>query len=130
MNLDGMTQLATGFYRVRVISNTTFSLVDLDTRENINSTSFSDYTASSAEMWVLEGIQNEFYRKGNTSLTVSDANPQSQSGLTLFYKDPKIALSQSNQSTDWYQLNYILVILLILLWMILLIMMNVRYGDG
>ncbi|MDA9563016.1 hypothetical protein N9R42_04520, partial [Candidatus Pelagibacter bacterium] len=95
MNLDGMTQLATGFYRVRVISNTTFSLVDLDTRENINSTSFSDYTASSAEMWVLEGIQNEFYRKGNTSITASNANPQSQSGLTLFYKDPKIALASN-----------------------------------
>ena len=100
MNLDGMTQLATGFYRVRVISNTTFSLVDLDTRENINSTSFSDYTASTAEMWVLEGIQNEFYRKGDTSLTVSDANPQSQSGLTLFYKDPKIALSNSQPITN------------------------------
>ncbi|MDC0416302.1 hypothetical protein OAM12_03470 [Candidatus Pelagibacter sp.] len=95
MNLDGMTQLATGFYRVRVISNTTFSLVDLDTRENINSTSFSDYTASSAEMWVLEGIQNEFYRKGNTSITASNANPQLQSGLTLFYKDPKIALASN-----------------------------------
>ena len=95
MNLDGMTELATGFYRVRVISTTTFSLVDLDIRENINSSSFSDYTASSAEMWVLEGIQNEFYRKGNTSLTVSNANPQSQSGLTLFYKDPKIALSSN-----------------------------------
>ena len=100
MNLDGMTQLATGFYRVRVISNTTFSLVDLDTRENINSTSFSDYTASTAEMWVLEGIQNEFYRKGDTSLTVSDANPQSQSGLTLFYKDPKIALSNNQPITN------------------------------
>ena len=29
MNVDGMTQLSTGFYRVRVVSNTTFNLVDL-----------------------------------------------------------------------------------------------------
>ena len=95
MNVDGMTQLATGFYRVRVVSNTTFRLVDLDTRENINSSSWSDYTASTARMWRLEGYQNEYYRKGSTSLTASNANPQSQSGLTLFYKDPKIALSSN-----------------------------------
>lgn len=95
MNVDGMTQLATGFYRVRVVSNTTFRLVDLDTRENINSTSWSDYTANSARMWRLEGYQNEYYRKGSSSITASNANPQSQSGLTLFYKDPKIALSSN-----------------------------------
>ena len=93
MSLDGMTELDTGFYRVRVASNTTFSLVDLDTRENINSTSFSNYTASSANIWVLEGIQNEFYRKSNTAISSANNNPQSQTGLTLFYKDPKIALA-------------------------------------
>ena len=47
-------------------------------------------------MWELEGYQNEYYRKGSSSLTASNANPQSQSGLTLFYKDPKIALKCSN----------------------------------
>ena len=100
MNVDGMTQLATtGFYRVRVVSNTTFRLVDLDTRENINSTSWRNYTASTAQMWRLEGYQNEFYRKGSTSLTTSNKNPQSQSGLTLFYKDSKIALSSKNAIT-------------------------------
>ena len=94
-----MTQLSTGFYRVRVISGTTFSLVDLDTRANIDSTSFSSYTASSGQMWVLEGIQNEFYRKGNTAISSAANNPQSQTGLTLFYKDPKIALSNNNAIT-------------------------------
>ena len=99
MNLDGMTQLSTGFYRVRVISGTTFSLVDLDTRANIDSSSFSSYTASSGQIWVLEGIQNEFYRKGNTAISSATNNPQSQTGLTLFYKDPKIALSNNNAIT-------------------------------
>ena len=92
MNVDGMTQLGTGFYRVRVVSNTTFNLVDLDTRENINSTSFSNYTASTAQLWELEGIQNEFYRKETATISSSNNNPQSQSGIELFYKDPKIAL--------------------------------------
>ncbi|WP_440936877.1 LamG-like jellyroll fold domain-containing protein [Candidatus Pelagibacter sp.] len=92
MELDGMTQFSTGFYRVRNASSNSFSLVDLDTRANINSSSFSDYTASTAQMWVIEGIQNEFYRK-SSNITNANNNPQSQSGLTLFYKDPKIALS-------------------------------------
>ena len=92
MELDGMTQFSTGFYRVRDASSNSFSLVDLDTRANINSSSFSDYTASTAQMWVIEGIQNEFYRK-SSNITNANNNPQSQSGLTLFYKDPKIALS-------------------------------------
>jgi len=93
MSVDGMTQLSTGFYRVRVVSTTTFNLVDLDTRENINSTSYSDYTASSARLWELEGIQNEFYRKETTNLTNVSNNPQSQANIELFYKDPKIALA-------------------------------------
>ena len=85
-----MTQLDTGFYRVRVVSNNTFSLVDLDTRENINSTGFLDYTASTANLWELEGIQNEFYRLQSTTTA---NNTQTQSGLELFYKDPKIHFS-------------------------------------
>ena len=93
MSVDGMTQLSTGFYRVRVVSTTTFNLVDLDTRENINSTSYSDYTASSARLWELEGIQNEFYRKETANLTNVSNNPQSQANIELFYKDPKIALA-------------------------------------
>jgi hypothetical protein len=92
LNVDGMTQLGTGFYRVRIISNSAFSLVDLDTRENINSTGFLDYTASTANLWELEGIQNEFYRLQSTTTA---NNTQTQSGLELFYKDPKIALSNS-----------------------------------
>ena len=43
-------------------------------------------------MWELEGIQNEFYRKETATISASNNNPQSQSGITLFYKDPKIAL--------------------------------------
>ena len=99
MNVDGMTQLDTGFYRVRVVSNNTFSLVDLDTRENINSAAFSSYTASSAQLWELEGIQNEFYRKETTNINNVNNNPQSQSGIELFYKDPKIAKSNSQPIT-------------------------------
>ena len=37
-------------------------MVDLDTRENIDTSSMAAYTDDSAEMWVMEGIQNEFYR--------------------------------------------------------------------
>ena len=96
LNVDGMTQLGTSFYRVRVISNSAFSLVDLDTRENINSTGFSDYTASTANLWELEGIQNELYRLQSTTTA---NNTQTQSGLKLFYKDPKIALSNSQAIT-------------------------------
>ena len=99
MNVDGMTQLDTGFYRVRVVSNNTFSLVDLDTRENINSAAFSNYTASSAQLWELEGIQNEFYRKETTNINNVNNNPQLQSGIELFYKDPKIAKSNSQPIT-------------------------------
>ena len=44
MNLDGMTQLATGFYRVRVISTTTFSLVDLDTEKILTHIFFRLYS--------------------------------------------------------------------------------------
>ena len=97
LNVDGMTQLGTGFYRVRIISNSAFSLVDLDTRENINSTGFLDYTASTANLWELEGIQNEFYRLQSTTTA---NNTQTQSGLELFYKDPKIALSNSQAITE------------------------------
>jgi len=96
LNLDGMTQFNTGYYRVRVVSTTTFDLVDLDTRENINSTSFSNYSVSTAQLWQLEGIQNEFYRLESTTTA---NNTQTQSGLELFYKDPKIALSNSQAIT-------------------------------
>ena len=92
--LDGM-QLNSGFYRVRDATSDTFSLVDLDTRENINTSSLNAYTDDSAQLWILEGIQNEFYRK-SSNITNANNNPQSQSGLELFYKDPKIALSNNN----------------------------------
>ena len=97
LNLTGMSQLDTGYYRVRVLSNTTFALVDLDTRENINSTSFSNYTTDEAQMWVLEGIQNEFYRLEST---VTANNSNDQTGLELFYKDPKIALANNDAVAD------------------------------
>ena len=99
MNVDGMTQLDTGFYRVRVVSNNTFSLLDLDTRENINSSTYSDYTINTANLWELEGIQNEFYRKEAINISNVNNNPQSQSGIEIFYKDPKIALSNSQAIT-------------------------------
>ena len=99
MNIDGMTQLDTGFYRVRVVSNNTFSLLDLDTRENINSSTYSDYTINTANLWELEGIQNEFYRKEAINISNVNNNPQSQSGIEIFYKDPKIALSNSQAIT-------------------------------
>ncbi|WP_440931171.1 LamG-like jellyroll fold domain-containing protein [Candidatus Pelagibacter sp.] len=94
IRLDGM-QLNSGFYRVRDATSDTFSLVDLDTRENINTSSLTAYTDDSAQLWLLEGVQNEFYRK-SSNITNANNNPQSQSGLELFYKDPKIALSNNN----------------------------------
>ena len=100
IGLDGgFSQLRTGFYRVRDANNNTFSLVELDTRQNVDTSDTtiftSAYTANSAELWELEGIQNEFYRK-SSNITNANNNPQSQSGLQLFYKDPKIALSNNN----------------------------------
>ena len=98
LTVEGMP-LATGFYRVRDATGDTFTLVDLDTRENIDTSSMAAYTDDSAEMWVMEGIQNEFYRLSG-DVDDSDDNPQNESNLELFYKDPKIALSNNNAIPD------------------------------
>jgi len=82
-----------------ILSNTTFNLVHLDTRQNINSTSFSDYTASTADLRELEGIQNEFYR-ATAAITNTNINPQLQSNLELFFKDPKLAKVDGNPVTS------------------------------
>ena len=94
MQLDGTSYDNTGFYRVVVVNNNSFDLVHLDTREPINGNTFFNGYSGDGEMWELEGIQNEFYRNTNTSnISSANSNPQSQSGMRLIYKDPKIALA-------------------------------------
>ena len=108
--VSGFNVLPTGYYRARVLSNTTFALLDLDTRESVDTTNTTDsgsYTASGSQMWVLEGFQNEFYR---LSSTTTANNTRTQSGLQLFYKDPKIALSNSDaisgsNTREWFNVT-------------------------
>ena len=108
--VSGFNVLPTGYYRARVLSNTTFALLDLDTRDPVDTTNTTDtgsYTASGSQMWVLEGFQNEFYR---LSATTTANNTKTQAGLQLFYKDPKIALSNNNaisgnRTRQWFNVT-------------------------
>ena len=99
--LDGTSGVTnSGYYRVRVLSNTTFHLVDIDTRQYIPASDFNSYTASSAEIRELEGIQNEYYRAtGAISNSNDDPQHSSNSNLVLFFKDPKISRSNNNAIT-------------------------------
>ena len=94
------------YYRVVVLTNQTFQLVELDSRKHVD-TSGNTYISSSAQLRELEGIRNEFYRTTSTINNVNN-NPQNQVNLEMFWKDPKVAYgniqgeqSENNACPTW-----------------------------
>ena len=94
------------YYRVVVLTNQTFQLVELDSRKHAD-TSGSTYTSNSAQLRELEGIRNEFYRTTSIINNVNN-NPQNQVNLEMFWKDPKVAYgniqgeqSENNACPTW-----------------------------
>jgi hypothetical protein len=103
-DIDGTT--LNKYYRVVVLTNQTFELVDLDSRKYVDTSGIS-YTSNSAQLRELEGIRNEFYRT-TSSITNVNNNPQNQANLEMFWKDPKVAYgniqgeqSENNACSVW-----------------------------
>ena len=87
--------LRTGIYRVRVVDANSFTLHHYITREGIDTSSISGtYTTNHAEMRELEGVRNEYYRV-TANISSANANISSQGNLSLYFKDPALAWSNS-----------------------------------
>ena len=93
--------LTTGYYRVRVLTSTTFSLHHMITRANIDTSAISTAYPSSddARIRELEGVVHEYYR-ASAAISGANANVDSQANLTMFFKDPHMSWAKNNRSVD------------------------------
>ena len=82
------------YYRVVVLTTNKFVIVDLDSRRNIDTLDIT-YDPDTIELRELEGIRNEYYRT-LTTIDKVGSNPQDQTSLEMFWKDPKVNWSNAN----------------------------------